>query len=210
MSSESVAPSWWFESLLWGIPSRFPLASHFDLSCSESILGIFQYPPMCAYSFFSQDGFWRRGLWAVDITYFQVMHPPFLTSKEPFCTWVVREVYLTCCSITPSCLTLCDTIDHSMPGFPILHRLPELPQTHVHCVSDAIQSSHPLSSPSPPPFIFPSIRVFSNELALCIRWPKYWSFSLSISPSNEYSGLISFWISLQSKGLSRIFSSTTL
>ena len=66
----------------------------------------------------------------------------------------------------------------------------------------------------PPPSIFPSIRVFSNELALCIRCPKYWSFSVSISPSNEYSGLISLgwtgWISLQSKGLSRVFSDTTV
>ena len=81
-----------------------------------------------------------------------------------------------------------------MPGFPILHHLPELPQIHVHCVSDAIQPCHPLSSPTPPAFIFPSIRIFSNESALCIRWPKYWSFSFSIRPSNEYSGLISFRI----------------
>ena len=146
MSSESVTPSWWFESLLWGIPSRFPLASHFDLSGSESILGIFQYPPMCAYSFLSQDRFWRRGLWAVVITYFQVMHPPFLTSKEPFCTWVVREVYLTCCSITPSCPTLCDTIDHSMPGFPILYRLSFLKLMSIVSVmpSNHLILCHPL------------------------------------------------------------------
>ena len=65
-------------------------------------------------------------------------------------------------------------------------------QTHVHCVSDAIQPSHPLSSPSTPAFNFPSIRVFSNESVLCITWPKYGSFSFSISASNEYSGLISF------------------
>ena len=71
--------------------------------------------------------------------------------------------------------------------------IPEPAQTHVHWVSDAIQPSHPLSSPSPPS-IFPSIRVFSNEADLCIRLPKYWSFSFSISPSNEYSGLISFWM----------------
>ena len=86
-----------------------------------------------------------------------------------------------------------------MPGFPVHHQLPELTQTHVHRVSDAIQSSHPLSSPSPPPSIFPSIRVFSKESVPCIRWPKYWSFSYSISPSNEHSGLISFrmdWLDL--------------
>ena len=75
----------------------------------------------------------------------------------------------------------------------------EFTQTQVHRVGDAIQSSHPLLSPSPLAFNFSSIRVFSNELALCIRWPKYWSFSFSISPSNEYSGLISFrmdWLDL--------------
>ena len=90
-------------------------------------------------------------------------------------------------------------MDFSMPGFPVHHQLPELAQTHVHHVSDAIQPSHPLSSPSSPPSIFPSIRVFSNESVLCIRWPKYWSFSFSISPPNEYSGLISFrmdWLDL--------------
>ena len=86
-----------------------------------------------------------------------------------------------------------------MPGLPVHHQLPEFTQTHVHWVGDAIQPSHPLLSPSPPAFIFPSIRVFSNESALCIRWPKYWSFSLNISSTNEYSGLIFFrmdWLDL--------------
>ena len=83
-------------------------------------------------------------------------------------------------------------LDHSTPGSSILHSLMEFAQSHVHWVNDAIQQPHLLSSPSPPPSIFPSIRVFSNESAFCIRWPKYWSFSFSISPSNEYSGLISF------------------
>ena len=95
-------------------------------------------------------------------------------------------------SVTQSCLTLCNPMNRSMPGFPVHHQLPEFTQTHVHWVSDAIQPSHPLSSPSPPPSIFPSIRVFSNESTLCMRWPKYWSFSFSISPSNEYPGLVSF------------------
>ena len=85
--------------------------------------------------------------------------------------------------------TLCDPMDCSTPGFPPHHQLLELAQTHVHWVSHVIQLSHPLSSPSPPAF-----RVFSNESVLCVRWPKYWSFSFSISPSNEYSGLISFRI----------------
>ena len=82
-------------------------------------------------------------------------------------------------------------MDRSTPGFPVHHRLPELAQTHVHRVSDAIQPSHPLSSPSPPAFSLSSIRVFSTEPALRIRWPKYWSFSFSIRPSSEHSGLIS-------------------
>ena len=87
----------------------------------------------------------------------------------------------------------------STPGLPVHHQLPESTQTHVHCVSDAIQSSHPLLSPSLPALNLPSIRVFSNESALHIRWPKYWSFSFNISPSNEHPGLISFrmdWLDL--------------
>ena len=90
-------------------------------------------------------------------------------------------------------------MNHSTPGLPVYHQLPELTQTHVHRVSDAIQPSHPLSSPSPPAPNPPSIRVFSNESTLRLRWPKYWSFSFSISPSSEYSGLISFrmdWLDL--------------
>ena len=90
-------------------------------------------------------------------------------------------------------------MNRSMPGLPVHHQLPESTQTHVHQVGDAIQPSHPLSSPSPPPSIFPSIRVFSNESALCIRWPKYWSFSFNMSPANEHTGLISFrmdWLDL--------------
>ena len=102
-------------------------------------------------------------------------------------------------SVAQSCPTLCDPVDCTLPGFPVHHQLPEPTQTHVHRVSDAIQPSPPLSSPSPLPSIFPSFRVFSNESVLDIRWPKYWSFSFSISPSNEYSGLISFrmdWLDL--------------
>ena len=75
-------------------------------------------------------------------------------------------------SVTQSCPTLCDPVDCSMPGLPVHHQLLELAQIHVHRVGDAIQPSHPLSSPSPPPSIFPSIRVFSNGSVLHIRWPK--------------------------------------
>ena len=82
---------------------------------------------------------------------------------------------------------------------PVLHHLSELAQTHVHWFSDAIQPSHSLLFPSPPASIFPRIRVFSSESALSIRWPKYWSFSFKISPTNEHPGLISFrmdWLDL--------------
>ena len=85
--------------------------------------------------------------------------------------------------------------DCSTPGFPALHHLPEFVQTHVHWVGDAIQLSHPLCPLLLPPSVFPSIRVFSNESALCIRWPSSGvSASAFISPSNEHSGLISFRI----------------
>ena len=102
-------------------------------------------------------------------------------------------------SVAQSCPTLCDPMDCSTPGFPVHHQLPELTQTHVHWVCDAVQPSYPLSSFLLLPPIPPSIRVFSNESALRMRWPKYWSFSFSISPSNEHSGLISFrmdWLDL--------------
>ena len=98
-------------------------------------------------------------------------------------------------------------------SFPANHQLLELTQTHVHRVVDVIQPSYALSSPSSRTFILLSIRVFSSETVRHMRWPKYWSLSFSISPSNEYSGLISFrmdwFISLQSKELSRVFSTTT-
>ena len=79
-------------------------------------------------------------------------------------------------------------------SFPVLHYLPEFAQTPVRWIDDAIEPSHPLSFPSPPAFNLSQHRVFSCESALCIIWPKYWSFSFSISPCNEYSGLISFRI----------------
>ena len=97
-------------------------------------------------------------------------------------------------SVTQSRLTLCNPMDCNMPGFAVHHQLMELAQTHVHRIGDAMQPfilCHPLLLL---PSILPSIRVFSNESVLRIRWPKYWSFNFSISPSNEYSGLISFRI----------------
>ena len=90
-------------------------------------------------------------------------------------------------------------MNFSTPGLPVHHQLPEFTQIHVHWVGDAIQPTHPLSSPSPPAPNPPSIRVFSNDSTLPMRWPKYWSFSLSIIPSKEHPGLISFrmdWLDL--------------
>ena len=102
-------------------------------------------------------------------------------------------------SVAQSYLTLCDTIDCSMPGFPVHHQLLKLSQTHVHRVGDAIQPSHLLLVPfSSCLHSFPA-SVFSSESVLHIRWPKFWSFSFSISPSKEYLGLISLkidWLDL--------------
>ena len=117
-------------------------------------------------------------------------------------------------SVAQSCPTLCDPMDCSMLGLPVHHQLPELAQTHVHEL--VMPSNHLilcrllLLLPS----VFPSIRVFSDESVLCIRWPKYWSFSFSISPSNEYSGLTSFsmdWLDLLAvQGTLKFFSNTTV
>ena len=103
-------------------------------------------------------------------------------------------------SVSQSCPILCDPMNCKTPGLPVHHQHLEFTQTHVHRVSEAIQPSHhPLLSPFLLPPIPPSIRVFSNESTLCMRWPEYWSFRFSISPSNEYPGLISFrmdWLDL--------------
>ena len=112
---------------------------------------------------------------------------------------MVSRSYIQFSSVTQLCPTLCDPMDCSTLGFPVHHQLPEITQTHVYWIR--IPSNHLilchllLLLPS----ILLSIRVFSNESVLHIRWPKYWSFSFSISPSNEYSGLISFrmhWLDL--------------
>ena len=106
-------------------------------------------------------------------------------------------------SVAQSCPTLCDPMDCSTPGFPVHHQLLELAQTHVHQLGDAIQLSYPLSSPSSPAFSLSQHQgfffFFSSESIICITWPEYWSFSFSISPSSEYSGLISLrinWLDL--------------
>ena len=97
-------------------------------------------------------------------------------------------------SVAYSCPTLCDLMDSSTPDFPVHHQLPEFTQILVHWIGDAIQpsQSHPLLSPSIPTFNLSQHQLFSNESVLSIRWPKYWSFSFNISPSNEHPELISF------------------
>ena len=117
-----------------------------------------------------------------------------LLTKENICP--LHSVQFS--SAAQSCPTLCDPMNRSMPGLPVHHQLPEFTQTSIESV---MPSSHlilcrPLLLLPPIP---PSIRVFSNESTLCMRWPKYWSFSFSISPSNEHPGLISFrmdWLDL--------------
>ena len=110
--------------------------------------------------------------------------------------WVTKHsTYWMLSSVILSCPTLCNPMDHSKPDLPVLHHLLELAKTHAHWVSDVILCFPLLLLPS----VFPSIRVFSNESVICIRWPKYWSFSFSINPSNEHPGLISFrmdWLDL--------------
>ena len=113
------------------------------------------------------------------------------------CTAVFSSVQFN--SVAQSYPTLCDPMKCSMPGLPVHHQLPEFTQTHIHRVSDIISHlilCRPLLLLPPIP---PSIRVFSNESTLCMRWPKYWSFSFSIIPSKEIPGLISFrmdWLDL--------------
>ena len=100
-------------------------------------------------------------------------------------------------SIAQSCLTLCNPMNRSMPGLPVHHQLPESTQSHVHLVGDAF--SHLILTLILLPSILPSIRIFSNESTVRMKWPKYWSFSINISPSNEHPGLISFrmnWLDL--------------
>ena len=144
-----------------------------------------------------KDNIYLDGLWWV------LCMMIFKVHSTMYCPSGMKEIFssVQLSSVSQLCLTLCDPMYYSMPGFPVQYQLPKHAQTHVHWVSDDIQPPHSLSSvfclllPS----IFPSIKVCYNESILHIRWPKYWSFNFSISPSNEYSGLISFridWLDL--------------
>ena len=121
----------------------------------------------------------------------------FSSVPSPHCVWLVVTPWTT-----------------ARPSLPVHHQLREFTQTHVHWVGDAIQPSHPLLSPSPSAFNLSQHQVFSNESALLIRWPKYWCFSFNFSLPMNIQGWfplgLTGWISLQSKGLSRVFSNTTV
>ena len=131
-----------------------------------------------------------------------------LSASAPFPAPIYNNVSLCaldstfhcCCSVAKSCPTICNPMDYSTLGLPVHHQLLEFTQTHVHWVTDAIQPSHPLLSPSPPTFNLSQHQgLFQWVSFFRIRWPKYWSFSFNISPSNEYSELISFkidWLDL--------------
>ena len=159
----------------------FNIPSHFDLS-SQLWLNY----KLCNYKVY-----WvYRKLWGqLTASTNRVIH----TITESLDSWVQFS------SVTQSCLTLCNPMDCRTPGLPVHGQLPEFTQTNVHWVGDAIQPSHLLLSSSPHAFNVSQHQVFLNESVLQSRWPKYWSFSFSISPSNEYSELISFrmdWLDL--------------
>ena len=119
--------------------------------------------------------------------------------KQKQCWYISLSSSVQFSSVAQSCPTLCDPMNHSKPGFPVHHQLPEFTEIHVHRVSDAIQPSRPLSSLLLLSSIPPSIRDFSNESTLRVRWPKYWSFSVSIIPSKVIPELIAFrmdWLDL--------------
>ena len=135
------------------------------------------------------------------ITVFDDLQPKSFSFQEEKCiqSSKISSINIKFSSVAQSCPTLCDPMDSSMLGFPIHHQFLELAQTHAHWFGDAIQTSHPCHPLLLLPSIFPSLRVFSNESVLHIRWPKYWSFSFNMSPSKEYSELISFrmdWLHL--------------
>ena len=116
-----------------------------------------------------------------------------------FISLSLHTILHSCCSVSQSCPALCDPMDYSTPGFLVHHQLPELTQTHIRWVTEAIQPSHPLSYPSSPAFSLSQDQYFSSESVVHIWWPKYCSFNFRISPSNEYSGLIAFgmdWLDL--------------
>ena len=164
----------------------------------------------------------QADLTLLDFALLHFSNAAFFQHKSKACgkpMWSESISAFCCCLVAQLCLTLCDPMDCSMPGFPVLQHLLELAQTHVHWVSDVIQPSHPLLSLFPPTFnlsqhqsLFVNFHIRRCETPGCV-W-NYWSFSLSVNPSNEYSGLnplgLTGLVSLQLKGLSRVFPNTTV
>ena len=132
-------------------------------------------------------------------TYFHTLHTITVYYSNCISYTAAYIVWCFCSSVTQSCPTLCDPMDCSMPDFPVLHHLPEIAQTQVHWFDDAIQPAHPVIPFSSCLQSFPALGSFPMSQLFTIKWPKYWSFSFSISPSNEHPGLISFrmdWLDL--------------
>ena len=156
------------------------------------LLFAFYVYPTCLFFSFSLLSLW----WIFKFSFY--FHYHFVSYTWLYFLSDCFTIYNQYTSVTQSCPTLCNPMDYSMIGLPVHQQLLEFAQTHVRW-GDAIQPSHPLSSPSPATFNLSQHQIFSNESALWIRWPKYWSFSFIISPSNEHSGLISFrmhWLDL--------------
>ena len=131
-----------------------------------------------------RDAWHSRGRCAIIITNFDIVADGNICIQFNSITQV--KYFCCCCSVAKFCLTLCNSMDCSTPGFPVLHDLPEFTQIHVHWVGDATQPFHPLSPPSPLPSVFPTIKVFPNELSLRIKGPKYWEL--------QFQNLSSQWI----------------
>ena len=131
---------------------------------------------------------WHRIPW-------DMRDPQSLNQKSSHCLSGQPQslmIWFCCCSVSQSCPTLCDPMDYSSSGFPVHHHLQKFAQTHVHWVSNAIQPSHLLLLPSPPALNLSQHQGLFQSVALRMRWPKYWSFSIALS--NEYLGMISFMI----------------
>ena len=118
---------------------------------------------------------WKVKTWAT----WRQIHTHWKSYDSHYSHFSQNKLYILFSSVSQLCLTPCDPMDCSTPGLPLHEQLREFTQTHVHWVSESIQPSHALSSPSPPAFNFPSIRVFSNESVLHIRWPKYWQLTVN-------------------------------
>ena len=202
-----------FPGSLWPVISSLPLC------------GLTQGPPWRVHVSFSQDEFQHNGFWEVGRTYYGLAPAPHLPFFDSWRSSLYicglgaplehkNEKNVVTFSSSQSCLTLCNSMDCSTPDFPVHHQLPEFTQTHVHWVIDAIQPSHLLSSPSPPRSIFPSIRVFSKSQLFTWGGQSIGvSASASVLPMNIQNWFPlgrTGWISLLSKGLSRVFSNTTV